>query len=79
MRSSPSSLEIAALNRELLAYDAPATTSGRTTPSAISLLPSSSLDGQFSERRPSVTNVPNEYSAFYHGAESATLEEHMYL
>ena len=75
MRSSPSSLEIAALNRELLTWEAPATPSGRTKPSVISLPPSSSPDGQLSERRPSVTDVPNEYNAFYHEAESATLEE----
>ena len=58
---TPFSLEIVALNRELLAWEAPTTPSGRTRPSAISPRPSSSTDGQLSERRPSVTNVPNEY------------------
>ena len=60
---TPFSLEIAALNRELLAWEAPTTPSGRTRPSAISPRPSSSTDGQLNERRPSVTNVLNEYNS----------------
>ncbi len=60
---TPFSLEIAALNRELLAWEAPTTPSGRTKPSAISHRPSSSTDGQLNERRPSVTDVLNEYTA----------------
>ncbi len=59
---TPFSLEIAALNREILAWEAPTTPSGRARPSAISPPPSSSTDGQLSERRPSVTNVPHEYT-----------------
>ena len=62
---TPFSLEIAALNRELLALGArlqhrPAARGPRLSHPG----PSSSTDGKLSERRPSVTNVPHEYEFF---------------
>ena len=77
---------IATLNRELLAWRAPTTPSGRTRPSAILPSPSSSPDGQLSERRLSVTNVLSEYSALtapvpvarFASAHDPSARQHMY-
>ena len=48
------------MNREFLAWEPTYDTVRRTRPAAISPRPSSSTDDKLSERRPSVTNVPNQ-------------------
>ena len=62
MRSPPFPLEIAALNRGLLAWERTYNTVRPHLALGSLTRPSSSTDGQLNERRPSVTDVPNEYS-----------------
>ena len=70
---TPFSLETAALNRELLAWERTYNTVRPHQALAYLTPASSSPDGQLNERRPCVTNVPNEYRALTLASKMATM------